>query len=332
MSHLSGIDTIRVVRAGCCSALIVMTISMLGCGRKQENAAVGTTGTETQKTFASPAEAGKAFVDAARSGDEAALLAIFGPDGKEVLITGDPEKDRNALRTFVSAYETMNRWGKINAGGEMLYVGAENFPVPIPLLQTSSGRWYFDSAGGADEILARRIGRNELVAIAATGALANAQQAYFSGTHAGGDVKQYAQKFASDEGKQNGLYWPVSEGRTQSPLGQLGDFAKDAGYTNAGGSPQPFSGYYFRILTKQGNTAKDGAKDYVVNGKMTRGFAILAYPAEYQNSGIMTFLIGTDGTVYEKDLGPKTADTAAAITEYNPGDGWKPVNRQPSVE
>jgi hypothetical protein len=332
MSHLSGFNTIRVVRVGFCSALIVTMFSMLACGRKQEHAAVGTTGTDTQKTFASPSEAGTAFVEAARSGDQAALLAIFGPDGKDVLLSGDPAKDQNGLRTFVSAYETMNRWGKINGGGQMLYVGAENFQFPIPLLQNSSGRWYFDSANGADEILARRIGRNELVAIAATAALANAQQAYFSGTHAGGDAKQYAQQFASDEGKQNGLYWPGSEGRNQSPLGQLGDFAKDAGYTNAGGTPQPFNGYYFRILTKQGDTAKGGAKDYIVNGKLTGGFAILAYPAEYQHSGIMTFLVGADGTVFEKDLGPKTVDTAAAMTAYNPGDGWKPVNHKPSVE
>jgi hypothetical protein len=298
MSHL--------VRLGFWSALIVSTFSIPGCGRKQdstkqENAAVGTTGQETPKTFASPQEAGQAFLEAARSGNEAAVLAIFGPDGKDVLFTGDPAKDQNALRAFVSAYETMNRWGTINGGGEMLYVGSENFQFPIPLLKTSSGRWYFDSAGGADEILARRIGRNELVAMAATAALANAQQAYFSGTHAGGDVKQYAQKFDGE-------------------LGQLGDFA------------QPFNGYHFRILTKQGDTAKGGAKDYIVNGKMTRGFAILAYPAQYQASGIMTFLVGTDGMVYEKDLGPKTADIAAAMTEYNPGDGWKPVNRQPSVE
>jgi DUF2950 family protein len=305
MSHLPGVNNIRVVRAGLSSALIVTLVSMLGCGRKQEKAAVGTTGTETQKTFASPSEAGKAFVDAARSGDQAALLAIFGPDGKDVLFSGDPAKHQNALRTFVAAYETMNRWGKINGGGQMLYVGAENFQFPVPLLQNSSGRWYFDSAGGADEILARRIGRNELVAMAATAALARAQQQYFTGTHASGDVKQYAQQFVSDDGKQ---------------LSQLGDFA------------QPFNGYHFRILTKQGDTAKGGAKDYIVNGKMTRGFAILAYPAVYQNSGIMSFLVGPDGIVYEKDLGPKTADTAVALTEYNPGDGWKPVNRQPSAE
>ena len=333
MLHLPGLNS-RVARVAVCSALIVMIVSVLSCERKPNNTAVGTTskavgttGKETQKTFASPAEAGAAFHDAAKSGDQTALLAIFGPDSTEVLFSGDPVKDRNVLTQFVSAYETMNRWRPINGGGEMLYVGPENFPFPVPLLQTSSGRWYFDSAGGADEILARRIGRNELVAMATMGALANAEQEYYNSSRAGGGVKQYAQTFVSEEGKRNGLYWPSSDTRTQSPLGQLGDFAKDAGYTNSGDKPQPFNGYYFRILTKQGDTAKGGAKNYIVNGKMTGGFAVLAYPAEYQNSGILSFLVGTDGTIYEKDLGPMTADTAVAMTEYNLS-GWKPVNDQ----
>ena len=331
MWHLPGLNKIPVVRVAVCSALIVIIVSLPSCTKKPDNTAVGTTGKETQKTFASPAEAGAAFHDAAKSGDQVALTAIFGPDMTDVVLSGDPVQDRNALTRFVSAYETMNRWVTINAGGQMLYVGGENFPFPVPLQQTSSGRWYFDTAGGADEILARRIGRNELVAMAAMGALANAEQEYYNSSHAGGG-KQYAQKFVSDEGKRNGLYWPSSDTRTQSPLGQLGDFAKGAGYTNSGGNPQPFNGYYFRILTKQADTAKGGAKNYILNGKMTGGFAILAYPADYQNSGIMSFLVGTDGTVYEKDLGSKTVDTAVAITEYNPGDGWKPVNRQPSGE
>jgi len=334
MSHFPWLNKIPIVRVAVCLALIVMSVSAPSCERKPNkpnNAAVGTTGKETQKTFVSPAEAGAAFHDAAKSGDQAALTAIFGPGVTEVVLSGDPVMDKNALAQFVTAYETMNRWGKINGGGQMLYVGVENFPFPVPLLQTSSGQWHFDTGGGADEILARRIGRNELVAIAATAALANAQQDYFR-THPGGEVKQYAQQFASDEGKKNGLYWPASSGGNQSPLGQLGDFAKDAGYTNAGGTPQPFNGYNFRILTRQGNTAKGGAKIYVVNGKMTGGFAILAYPADYQDSGIMTFLVGADGIIYEKDLGPKTVDIAAAMTEYNPGDGWKPVNNQRSGE
>jgi hypothetical protein len=219
----------------------------------------------------------------------------------------------------------MNRWATIKAGGEILYVGADNFPFPIPLAKAASGRWYFDSAAGEDEILARRIGGDELTAIAACGLIADAQQRYFSQTHDGNHVKQYAEKLIADKGKQNGLFWNVPQGQTPSPLGHLGDFASAAGYTNAGGQPQPFNGYYFRILTKQGGKAPGAAKDYIVNGKMTGGFAIQAYPAEYRDSGIMTFIVGTDGVILQKDLGEKTSDIAAAMTEYNPGDGWNKV-------
>jgi len=309
--------------------LFAVFISLVSCKKSEKKPEIVAAAKEAQRTFASPSEAGAALLEAAKSGDQASLLAIFGPDGKEVLFSGDPVKDKNAMNDFAAAYETMNRWGKIKAGGEMLYLGVENFPFPIPLQQNSSGQWYFNTAGGADEILARRIGRDELIAMAAISAIANAEQQYFSRTHAGDKVKQYTQKFVSDEGKHNGLYWPALEGQTLSPLGELGDFAKGAGYTNSGEKPQPFNGYYFRILTSQGDTVKGGAKDYVVNGNMTGGFAILAYPSEYRNSGIMTFLVGTDGIIYQKDLGENTVATAAAMTEYNPGDGWKPVNEQP---
>jgi len=307
------------------STLIVMMISLASC-KKPETVAVGTTGTETQRTFASPSEAGAAFLDAAKSGDRGALLAIFGPDGADVLFSDDPAKDTDALAQFVSAYNTMNRWRTINAGGQMLFVGAENFPFPVPLQQDSSGRWYFDAAGGADEILARRIGRDELVAIAAVGAVANAQHDYFNRMSGDSGVKQYAQKLVSDQGTHDGLYWPAGGSPMQSPLGQLGDFAKGAGYTSAGGQPQPFDGYNFRILTKQGAAARGGAKNYVIDGNMTGGFAILAYPAEYQNSGIMTFLVGPDGIIYQKDLGSATSQLGPVMSEYNPGDGWMPVN------
>jgi DUF2950 family protein len=278
-----------------------------------------------QKTFESPADAGAAFFEAAKSGDQSALLAIFGPDGKDVLFTGDAVKDKDNLKDFVAAYSQMHRWGKIKAGGEVLYLGADNYPFPIPLGLNPSGQWYFDTTAGKDEILARRIGKGELTAIAACGAIADAQQQYFSQLHDGDKEKQYAQSFVSDAGKQNGLYWPVLEGQAPSPLGQLGDFAKAAGYTSSGDKPQPFNGYYFRILTKQGDKAQGGAKDYIVNGKMTGGFAILAYPSEYRNSGIMTFLVGKDGVIYQNDLGEKTALLATAMTEYNPGDGWQRV-------
>jgi len=322
MSRLLRYNKVEAFYIGLSLTLFAMIISLASC-RKPENVAAGK---ETQKTFASPQDAGVALLEAAKSGDQAALLEIFGPDGNEVLFSGDPVTDKKALNDFTVAYETMNRWGKINAGGEMLYVGVENFPFPIPLQQNSSGQWYFNTGAGADEILARRIGKDELVAIAALGAIANAQQQYYSQSHPGNKVKQYAQKFVSDQGKRNGLYWPASEGQTKSPLGQLGDFAKGAGYTDSAGKPQAFNGYYFRILSKQGEKAKGGSKDYIVNGNMTDGFAVLAYPAEYRNTGIKTFLIGTDGIVYETDLGEGTMDTALAITEYNPGDGWTRVN------
>jgi Protein of unknown function (DUF2950) len=318
MSRLPGDNKIQLFRVGLSLMLCVIIISLVSCRKPEKVAAVN----EPQKTFASPQEAGKALLEATKSGNRASLIEIFGPGGSEILFSEDSGKDAKGLKDFAVAYETMNRWGKINAGGQMLYVGAENFPFPIPLQQNSSGQWYFNTDAGKDEMLARRIGKDELVAMAALVAIANAQEQYFNAANP--DKKQYAQKFVSDEGKHDGLYWRVSGDKPQSPLGQLGDFAKGAGYTKPGEKPQPFNGYYFRILTKQ--AGKNGTKDYVVNGNMTDGFAILAYPAEYQNSGMMTFLIGKDGIVYEKDLGKGTVDAAVAITEYNPNDGWKPVN------
>jgi Protein of unknown function (DUF2950) len=301
------------------AALLGLIISASACGKsgnQQSQAPV-------QQTFATPEAAGEAVFQAAKSGDQAALLSIFGPDAKGVLSSGDAVKDKDALQGFVDSYTQMHRWGEIKAGGEMLIAGTDNWIFPIPLGKNSSGQWYFDTAAGKDEMLARRIGRDELTAIAGCTAIANAQNEYFRQRHDG--IKQYALKLISDQGKQNGLYWPVSSGQTPSPLEDVRNFAKAAGYSNSGDNPQPFDGYFFRILTKQGDTAKGGAKDYVVNGKMTGGFAVLAYPAEYRNSGIMTFLVGEDGVVYQKDLGEKTREVAQALTEYNPGDGWKPA-------
>jgi hypothetical protein len=300
------------------AAFFVLFATLTSCNNSESPKAV-------QKTFASPEDAGAAFFETAKSGDQAGLLAIFGPDSQNVLSSGDVVKDKDALQVFVDSYDKMHRWRAIKAGGEILYIGADNYAFPIPLGQNPAGQWYFDTAAGKDEILARRIGKGELTAMDACRAIADAQNQYFSRTHDGGKVKQYAQKFISDEGKQNGLYWPVSPGQPPSPFEDVRDFAKVVGYVNAGDQPQPFNGYYFRILTKQGDKGKGGSKDYIVNGKMTAGFAALAYPMEYRNSGIMTFLIGTDGVVYQKDLGEQTANVAAGMAEYNPGDGWTPV-------
>jgi hypothetical protein len=266
------------------------------------------------KTFASPSEAGAALLAAAQSGDRAALLEIFGPGGEEILFTGDAARDKVSLQDFVTAYMRMNRWGKIKAGGQTLYIGPDNYAFPIPLGQNPSGQWYFDTAAGKDEILARRIGKNELTAITACQALAASEKQYFRQTHDGGTVKQYAQKFVSDPGKQNGLYWLAAEGRP-SPLDDLGDFGKSVA-SDTGDQPPIFNGYQYRILTRPID---------LVNGKMTRGFAILAYPGEHRNSGIMTFIVGKDGVVFQKDLGEKTGEVAQAMTEFNLADGWSPA-------
>lgn len=275
-----------------------------------------------QKTFATPADAGTAFMQAAQAGDRASLLAIFGPGGEDVLFSGDAVKDKDNLEDFVAAYNQMHRWREIKAGGQVLYTGADNYPFPIPLGQKPSGEWYFDSAAGKDEILARRIGKDELTAIAACDAIADAEQQYFDGKHDGDAPGQYTQKFISDEGTQDGLYWPATEDQAPSPFETVRDFAKAAGYTSSGQRPQPYNGYYFRILSRQGDMAPGGAQDYIVHGRMTGGFAALAYPAEYRNSGIMTFMIGKDGTLYQRDLGEGTTAAATALTDYNPGDGW----------
>jgi len=211
------------------------------------------------------------------------------------------------------------------AGGEALVVGVDNSVFPVPLGKNPSGQWYFDTPAGKGEIEARRIGKNELTAMDATKALAQAEEQYHQETH-GGKVKQYAQKFVSDPWKHNGLYWPVAEGQPASPLGRLGDFTTVLSAMDESGKPLLFNGYCYRILTR-GDTPK-GGNDHIGNGKMTGGFAILAYPAEYRKSGIMSIMVGENGMVYQKDLGEKTADLAAAMTEANPGDGWNSTATQ----
>jgi len=304
------------------SILLLALALLVSCARREtkgaESAAEPGTGNVTQKTFASPAAAGAALFEAAKNGDQKALMAIFGPEGKDVLFSGDAVKDKNNAERFVSAYSRMNRWSKNQSGEEILYIGAENFPFPIPLDQNSSGQWSFNTAAGKDEVLARRIGDGELTAIGVLTEIANAQQEFFSRNH------QFAEKFVSDEGQQNGLYWPVAEGQPPSPLGPLAEFAKALGYSHTD-KPQPFNGYFYKMLTQQGATAKGGPRNYVTDGKLTGGFAVVAWPARYRDSGIMTFIVGKDGVIYEKDLGEGTAQAAPTLAAYNPGEGWSVV-------
>jgi hypothetical protein len=308
----------------CCGkfifTLLVIVLCSAGCRRSQQ----ATIPAEPQ-AFASAETAGQALYAAAKAGDTNALLTIFGAGAKELLLSGDPVQDKDALDTFTRRYDEMHRWGTLTHGGLVLDVGAENYPFPFALKKNSAGQWYFDASSAKEEILARRVGGNELSTIEALNDMKNAQAEYFSQPHDGSKVHAYAQRFVSDDGKQNGLYWKVADGESESPLGPLAAYASTEGYSTNSQGPQPDHGYFFRMITKQGPQAKGGAKDYLVNGNMTGGFAILAYPAEYANSGVMSFLINQDGNVFEKDLGANTSEASKTITSFDPDNTWTAV-------
>lgn len=268
------------------------------------------------ETFQTPAEAGSALANAAKTGDQTALSQILGLEAKALLTTGDSETDRAATDSFASKYQKMNRWVEMTDGSRVLYIGADNFAFPVPLAKNSSGQWYFDAVAGAQEVRARDIGRNELLAIDACSALANAQEIYFNS----GTAREYARRIISTPGKEDGLYWPAPEVKAPSPLGHLSQFPKSSLASSPTDDPLVIDGYTLRVLVAQG-----GARSYVVDGKMTGGFAIFATPLKYGETGIMTFMIGRDGIVYEQDLGPDTVKLAASIQEYNPDENWSPV-------
>jgi hypothetical protein len=279
-----------------------------------------------EKTFATPGDATLALYNAVKSNDRQTVAAIFGSNSNDILHTGDDVADKNMADNFIRRYEQMHRVVIEPDQTATLYIGAENWPLPISIVKNSSGAWYFDTEIGKKEILQRRVGANENDAIEILHALVDAQHDYASETHDGDKTKHYSLKFISDEGKQNGLYWKTDDNARQSPIGPLLVSATSEGYNPQQGKASPFHGYYYRILTKQGSAAKGGARDYVVDGKLVRGFAFVAYPAEYRNSGVMTFIVNQTGVVYQKDLGPQTSETAAAMKEYNPDDSWEPVD------
>lgn len=274
-----------------------------------------------QKTFSSPEDASQALVTAAGNNDEKALLDIFGPDGKQVVSSGDDAEDAESRANFVKRYQQMHRLVKERNGTTMLFIGAENWPTPIPL-RNKGNAWYFDTDAGKQEILYRRIGRNEMSAIRVCQELVAAQKEYSA------DHKEFAQKIFSDEGQHDGLYWK-SSGEHLSPIGPLVAAAVTERYAKARDSaPTPYRGYYYHILTRQGKDAPGGAKSYIVSGKMTAGFAFVAYPAEYRSSGVMTFVVNEDGVVYQKDLGKRTDAIAKAMTVYNPDASWQKSEEQ----
>jgi len=270
-----------------------------------------------QKTFSSPEEASKALFAAAKSNDEKAMLELLGPEGKEIISSGDEAEEAQSRAEFAKRYEEMSRLVKEPDGSVTLYIGAHNWPCPIPLLNKGN-LWYFDTAAGKQEILFRRIGRNEVSAIHVSRELAAAQKEYFSEQHG-----EYAHRIYSEAGKHDGLYWKTAENEPQSPIGPLvAQAVSDDDTKSRGVTPVPFRGYYFHILTRQGKNAPGGAKLYLADGKMT-SFAFIAYPAMYRTSGVKTFVVSEDGVVYEKDLGKKTETMAISMHEFNPDSSWQ---------
>jgi hypothetical protein len=277
-----------------------------------------------EKTFASPGDAVLALYNAAKASDGHMADAIFGSSASDILHTGDKVADDNMRTDFVKRYDQMHRVVLEPDGSVTLYVGADNWPFPVSIVKNGNGSWYFDTESGKKEILYRRIGRNENDAIDILHSLVDAQHDYMSETHDGNKTKHYAMKFISTEGKQDGLYWKTADNDPPSPIGPLLVSAASEGYAMQQGRAQPYHGYFYRILTKQGSAAKGGARDYMVNGQLTKGFAFVAYPAEYRNSGVVTFIVNQDGVVYEKDLGADTDKIASTMTEYNPDSSWNP--------
>ena len=276
-----------------------------------------------QKTFSSPEDASNALVMAAQNNDEKAMLAILGPDEKQIVSSGDDAEDAQNRANFVQRYQQMHRLVKEPDGTTTLYIGAENWPTPIPLVSKGSS-WYFDTEAGKQEILFRRIGRNEMSTIRVCQELVAAEKEY-STQHG-----EYAGKVFSDPGQHDGLYWKAADGESKSPVGPLVATAvMESDAANRDGAPTPYRGYYFHILTRQGKNAPGGAKSYLASGKMTGGFAFVAYPAEYRSSGVMTFMVNDDGVVYQKDLGKKTEALAKAMKEYNPNSTWQKAEEQP---
>jgi hypothetical protein len=277
-----------------------------------------------QEQFNTPDAAVDALVGAARSGDAKAIVSVLGPEGNAIVSSGDPVADANTREKFVAAYDAKHAIEPEGDGAQTLIIGDEDWPFPIPLVN-KAGEWQFDTGAGLDEILRRRVGRNELSAIEVARAYVQAQNEYAELDPAGLGRGVYAQRIVSHPGKKDGLYWPTAEGQPPSPLGELAAQASAEGY-KAGQAPIPYHGYYYRILTRQGADAPGGAYDYLVKGKMRGGFALLAFPAEYGNSGIMTFMVNHDGTVFQKDLGPKTAKLARKIESFAPDQTWTVVD------
>ena len=281
------------------------------------------TGAVQQRTFATVEDAAKALVDAVKSGNRKEIVAILGPDGQRLVSSGDQVSDRRAGERFVAAYDEKHRFDA--GGGKVVMVlGRDEFPFAIPIVPDGPS-WRFDTAAGKDEILNRQIGRNELNTIQTCLAYVDAQREYYARDPNADKLLEYAQRFASTPGKRDGLYWPTKPGEKPSPLGLLVARARGEGYSKRSAGPVAYWGYYYRILMAQGKDAPGGAYDYLAHGHLIGGFALVAFPAQYGVSGVMTFIVNQDGVVYQKNLGPQTETIARSMKEFNPDNTWEKV-------
>jgi hypothetical protein len=281
-----------------------------------------------QRTFGSPQEAVNALLDALKAGDRTAVLDVVGPSAKSWLFSGDPVADTKEWRQFVSAYEAKHALTSDAAGNRtLLTVGPSDFQFAAPIVKRGD-RWVFDTAAGREETLNRRVGRNELDTIQTLLAVVDAQREYAIADADSNRLHDYARHFISSSGKKDGLYWPTSPGEPQSPLGPLVAAAMKEGYQGKERAlkPTPYNGYFYRMLTSQGRSATGGQYSYLVKGKMFGGFGVVAYPAKYGVSGVMTFVVNHDGVVFEKDLGPSTEALSAKLSSFNPDSSWKKVD------
>jgi hypothetical protein len=297
--------------------VVLLAVCAAGCSSMQ------------QTSYPSPDDAVSALVAAARSHDQAALKRVLGSGSGELISSGDDVADRYHLDKFVADYDEKHRLESAPDGSVTLVVGKDDWPMPIPIVKgDSAAKWYFDTDAGMDEMINRRIGANELSAVQVCLAIVDAQRDYVMLNPDNDALPDYAQKIISDPGTKNGLYWPTSPGEPLSPLGELVAEASDEGYGGNRGSRgerRPYHGYLYKLLTRQGPHAADGEREYIVNGNLIGGFAVVAWPADYGNSGIMTFIVNQDGVVYQRDLGENTHRTAEAMTSFDPGPDWKRV-------
>lgn len=299
------------MRVATFAAVVIAGLSLAACSRVPQ-----------EGRFATPEDAVRDLNARVKAGNLEELLELFGPEGRELISSSDPATGKRNQEVFLAAMAEQWHLEDLGSDAKELIVGNEDWPFPIPLVRDAQG-WMFDAAAGKEEVLARRIGRNELAVIDICRAYVGAQRSYAKSGHDKKPAGLYARKFNSDPGTQNGLYWPSTRGEPRSPLGDLVAGAATEGYDlGARKEPAPFHGYYFRILTAQGPAAPGGARDYLAKGELSGGFALVAWPAQYDATGIMTFIVGADGTVFEKDLGPDTRTSAAAVMRYDPDETW----------